>query len=340
MGVAAADLRPLYHQRLAPNLVKVPLFYILLIGFGVVAWQSTHPALTWTCYALIAYMEMGIVTFMHECTHGTMFRRKWMNTAFGMFAMIPLLISYTSFKEDHLAHHAGNRSPRDPDAVFYGKRKPIDFILFYAYCFLGVLLTLAQFGFIYGIRALKGRKALVHWAEMILHAAVTYGVLTWAHSNGILSPVLNIWLIPLVFFGLMNSARFIAEHYGTPFGAGQLAGTRTVTSNAATSFFWNNINWHIGHHVYPGVPWYNLQKLHALMLPEIVAAKAHVSRSYTWIFLDALLHGPESEETVARRNPGWHTDPDAVDHGQFSVGDAALAGGVGHAQEGVNLSHG
>jgi hypothetical protein len=45
--------------------------------------RSIHPALTWTCYVLIAYMEMGIVTFMHECTHGTMFRRKWMNTAFG-----------------------------------------------------------------------------------------------------------------------------------------------------------------------------------------------------------------------------------------------------------------
>ncbi|MBK8961469.1 MAG: fatty acid desaturase, partial [Proteobacteria bacterium] len=39
--------------------------------------------------------------------------------------------------------------------------------------------------------------------------------------------------------------------------AGLLAGTRTLLSNPVHAFFWNNINLHIGHHVYPGVPWYN-----------------------------------------------------------------------------------
>ena len=74
--------------------------------------------------------------------------------------------------------------------------------------------------------------------------------------------------------------RFIAEHYETPWNEGQMLGTRTIISNQVHSFFWNNINYHIGHHVYPGVPWYNLQKLHAALLPEIQRTRAVVDPSY------------------------------------------------------------
>ncbi|MGZ3686712.1 MAG: fatty acid desaturase family protein [Bdellovibrionota bacterium] len=309
MAVAATDLKPLYQHRLLPN-AKIPLFYALWLGLGVIAWNSTNPFLTWSCYAAMGFMQMGIVTFMHECTHSILFKARWKNTVFGMFAMIPFLISYMSFREDHLVHHRYNRSPKDPDAVFYGKRGVLDFLMFYGYCFFGVPLSLAQFGAIYAVTSLKGTKALLHWGEMIAHAVIAYFVLSWANNQGILAPVLKVWLYPFLFFGLFNSMRFIAEHYGTPYNAGQLAGTRTITSNPLTSFFWNNINWHIGHHVYPAVPWYNLQKLHQLMLADIKKANAHVDKSYVAIFVDAIFHGPESARTVALRNPGWR-DPEA-----------------------------
>jgi fatty acid desaturase len=78
-----------------------------------------------------------------------------------------------------------------------------------------------------------------------------------------------------------------------------MAGTRTVISNPVNSFFWNNINWHIGHHVYPSVPWYNLVELHRLLEPQIVDSGAPVDRSYIVVYLDALRRGPESESTLA-----------------------------------------
>ncbi len=93
--------------------------------------------------------------------------------------------------------------------------------------------------------------------------------------------------------------RFIAEHYGTPWNAGQMAGTRTVVSNRVHSFFWNNINWHIGHHVYPTVPWYNLRRLHRLLEPQIAASGAPVDRSYLVVYWQALKRGPETTASVA-----------------------------------------
>lgn len=48
---------------------------------------------------------MGIATFMHDCTHDTLSERRWKSRAFGIFPMIPLLVTFVSFMDDHLAHH-------------------------------------------------------------------------------------------------------------------------------------------------------------------------------------------------------------------------------------------
>ena len=46
--------------------------------------------------------------------------------------------------------------------------------------------------------------------------------------------------------------------------------------------------------MYPAVPWYNLQELHARMLPEIVRQHAIVDKSYFSVFFYAMVGGPES----------------------------------------------
>ena len=87
-----------------------------------------------------------------------------------------------------------------------------------------------------------------------------------------------------------------------PFGATTVTtgGTRTVISNPVNSFFWNNINWHIGHHVYPTVPWYNLVELHRVLEPEIKACGAVVDKSYMAVYFHALRGGPESAPRLAQ----------------------------------------
>ncbi len=244
---------------------------------------------------------MGLVTFMHEATHFTLFKKKWKNWAFGVFSVIPFFISFIAFKDDHIKHHNFNRSPKDPDAFTMGKRGVGDFILFYAYILFGAALTLLNFVALYPIAAFRGKKLLIHLGEITLHAVIYAALIVWLRERSILEPFLRVWLIPFIFFGYLNSMRFLAEHYGLPWNRGQLIGTRTISSNQVNSFFWNNINYHIGHHVYPGVPWYNLQELHELMTPEINRVGAVVDQSYVMVFFDAFLHGPETLETVEAR---------------------------------------
>jgi len=297
--LSPAVLRALYRHVWYHNL-KIPLFYGLLCGAGYVAWTTSSVWVEWLMYGAMGYLWMSIVTFMHDCTHGVLFKARWKNWAFVMSSIFPLIITFIAFKEDHLEHHRYNRSPKDPDAFTMGQRTLGDFLLFYAYVLVGGILTILQFVVLYPTQKFRGKKLALHCAELALRVVVYTGLILWTMQLGVLDRFLKIWLIPGYIFSLLNSMRFIAEHYDTPWGAGQLLGTRTVLSNQVHSFFWNNINYHIGHHVYPGVPWYNLQKLHAAISPELVRRGAVVERSYLAVFWRACLRGPESQERNAQ----------------------------------------
>jgi fatty acid desaturase len=250
-------------------------------------------------YLGLGYMWMGMVTFMHDALHGTLFRSRAANWIFGVICMIPIFATFVGFREDHIEHHRHNRSPRDPDAFTMGKRGVGDFVLFYAYALIGGVLSFLNFVFIYPVKAFGPRLWAIHLFEIGLKVAVYWALLAWAAQHGALDKALGLLLWPVLVLSLLNSMRFIAEHYGAPWDAGQMAGTRTVISNPVNSFFWNNINWHIGHHVYPSVPWYNLVRLHQLLEPQIAASGAPVDRSYIAVYLDALRRGPESPSQLA-----------------------------------------
>jgi len=288
-------LRELYRHSWHHNLKIFPI-YGLLVACGVIAWNAESQWVTWSAYACMGYLWMGVVTFMHDCTHQVLFEKKWKNWVFGIFSTVPIFVTFIAFKEDHLEHHRHNRSPKDPDAFTMGERKLGDFVLFYAYMLIGVALTVIQFNFIYPFQAFRGRKLWIHMGELAARVAVYSALIVWTSRLGVRSEFLAVWLIPAGFFSIFNSIRFIAEHYGAPWDAGQLRGTRTIISNPVNSFFWNNINYHIGHHVYPAVPWYNLQKLHAAMLPAIEAEGALVEKSYLRVFFRACWEGPETVE--------------------------------------------
>jgi fatty acid desaturase len=299
--LSRADLTRLTTPRILPNLTKIPLFLGLMVVAGVLTWTTDSAIVDWTMYVLLGYLWMSIVTFMHDATHNTLFRRRWVNSAFGIVAMIPVGVSFVAFRKDHLEHHRHNRSPRDPDAFTMGRRGVADMVLFYAYMVAGALLSFLHFNVLYPIRSFDRREWAMHLFETALKVAACVALVYWARSYDILQKTLALWLIPIFIFSLFNSVRFIAEHYNTPWDQGQLLGTRTIRSNPVHAFFWNNINWHIGHHIYPRVPWYNLVELHQLLKGGIEDRGGIVDKSYTAVFIDALRHGPETTQRLAAR---------------------------------------
>ena len=69
-----------------------------------------------------------------------------------------------------------------------------------------------------------------------------------------------------------------AEHMLTTPGH-PLLQTRTVTSTKLLSFLNVNLNYHLEHHLFPAVPWYNLPKVHTLLQDEYEQAGAFIYSS-------------------------------------------------------------
>ena len=289
------ELRQFYERKWLPN-VKIPFFFVFWAGFGWIAWHASTLWILVPCYVAMGYLQMSVATVGHECTHNVFFRRPLWNWIFGMGIFSTLIVPYTTYREDHLLHHRVNRTSRDTAAFTMGNRRFTDFLIFYLYIFAGVPLLLLSFLLIHPFTYLKGRKFWLHWAECAAHAVLYYVVFRWAYQYGVLGKALGVWLYPVLVFGVINSMRFLGEHYGTTWNGGEIGGTRSIQSNRANSFFWCNINYHIAHHVYPAVPWYHLPGLQELLLPEIAREGGLVESSYTKVFLRALSAGPETPD--------------------------------------------
>ena len=92
------------------------------------------------------------------------------------------------------------------------------------------------------------------------------------------------WIVPyLSTFFMFQYIRSVAEHYGELSYDHLLSSTRSVKPNLIERFFIapHQVGFHLEHHLYPGVPFYNLPKLHELLMQEEeYQEKAHITKGY------------------------------------------------------------
>ena len=123
--------------------------------------------------------------------------------------------------------------------------------------------------------ALKIRRSLFYAAVL---ASAAYGHL-W--------PLLfKYWLVPLMTsLAFILSVRSLAEHHGGGmiWDGDMLRGPRHLEATWWEKFLLapHNVHYRVDHHLYPSVPYYNLPRLHALLLAEPeYQARAHVTEGY------------------------------------------------------------
>lgn len=102
---------------------------------------------------------------------------------------------------------------------------------------------------------------------------------------------LDIWLeLLLYWFVPFNTAlllflywRLIAEHGAIPDSDSAFGKTRHIDPHWWERPFFapNGVNYHLDHHLYPSVPFYNLKKLHQLLLDDAgYRHHAHTTKGY------------------------------------------------------------
>lgn len=257
---------------------------VFALIWTVAAWTAIHTSLLpprLACYFLIGATIQGFGILMHEGVHGTMFRDKRCNRWVAFVCGLPSFLSVTAYRAGHLPHHRFERGTRDPDELENFSRNPRVIALLFC-----LMLAVGElFGFYRVGPANLFRAAPVERRAIVLEYALIVAVFVAAFAVIPLDAMLHAWILPALFARQLTNVRTLAEHVLTRHGD-RFTATRTVVSNRFVSFFMCNLNYHIEHHLFPGVPWYHLPALHRLLEPELRRRGAQVYRSYTRFLLD------------------------------------------------------
>ena len=88
--------------------------------------------------------------------------------------------------------------------------------------------------------------------------------------------ITEFWVLPLVLTFNPFFANWLKHFVGIPMHCGLRSDVpdfrkcvRTITLDPVSEFLYWRMNWHLEHHMYAGVPCYNLKKLHKLVAEDM-----------------------------------------------------------------------
>ena len=162
------------------------------------------------------------------------------------------------------------------------------------------------------------RRHAIRWARMIL--CFHCGVMAVA-------TITQLWALPLALTFQQFTANWLKHFVGFPMHCGLRSNVpdfrkcvRSITLDPVSEFLYWRMNWHTEHHMYAGVPCYNLKKLHRLIAHDMPTPRSLVS---AW---------KEMKTTWERQrvDPDYEFDTPVPSQGTEKAGDAgSLATSIG-----------
>ena len=278
-GLMAA-LRHVGHRHYS----RLAVFLILYVAAACAAYwvARAHPGNGWVyvanipLYLIAAASLHGISLFTHEGVHGTLSLRPWWNRALSIACALPVLQNYSAYKVLHLKHHHHLGQEGDPDHYAnYTRWTWLEFLMHWGRLIVGYPVYIAAIptrGFRHGSPSAR-RWVLFEVSLLILLVTVGALLLPWLW-------LLHGWLIPMAVINTLVNIRGMSQHTFLEHQSDTVRGTRSILTNPVTAFFMCNENYHLEHHLYPTIPWYNLPRVHEALRDELKARGAPFIGSY------------------------------------------------------------
>ena len=273
----------------------VPLLFVgIWIFAATIMLTFPYVLIKILCILVIGFMIHGLAIALHECAHGNMFRRPKLDYWIGFLLGIPALFSMTAYRVTHLLHHKYNRTPDDPDEFTnISSNQRLLSLAFYSWTVIGMPLYLFHIALTALMRGTTKERLTVLFEEsMIIGIAIL--VVRNASQTGYMREVLLCWIIPLAVAAFMANFRAWSEHTMTRPG-NIITQSRTVISNKWISFVLLNQNYHLEHHLFPALPWYQLPKVHQLLQEEYKRENSFIYKSYSKFIWEACRKGVHYE---------------------------------------------
>ncbi|MCY7281947.1 MAG: fatty acid desaturase [Cyanobacteria bacterium CAN_BIN43] len=278
------------------------MFFIMLYGAAAIAAFELSQAIAtpWgyiACfpfYLLAAASLHGISLFAHEGVHGTLSRNASWNRILSILCTLPVLQNYSAYRVLHLQHHQNLGASGDPDHYKnYTSWNGLLFLMYWGRLLIGYpiyITAIPILGFQQGNRA---ERTWIVGEGMCLGLFIAFVLLLPLPKMFLVQS----WLVPMLLINIMVNIRGMSQHTLLEHEADTIRGTRTILTNPLTRFFMCNENYHLEHHLYPGVPWYNLPRLHQAIYTELISQEAPYIRSY-WSFVQDFVAASFQSKTV------------------------------------------
>ena len=250
----------------------VPLQFMLWASLHVTIWlacawlivASANPVWHMVATLIMGSQLHAFTVLQHDCGHQNAFRSALANLWMGRFMAWFIVFPYSSFTECHKHHHRYLGDPdKDPDEWNYARGVKWMFLRIAVFVPRFTYFSLVRYG-----KAVRNRVL----RELSFNLLSMGALCAWFVSRGMAYEFVLIFVVPLLLLAVViNPISRGYEHLpmatlepGHEDRLDLAKNTITVTSRVV-GLLWANINYHVEHHVYPGVPFCNLRKLHNLL---------------------------------------------------------------------------
>ena len=240
----------------------------------------------WTHWAIIpaiivvAGRQQACFVLAHDAAHYHLFKARWLNDLIGRLLAALVGLSMRTYRVLHRLHHNHLYEERDPDVpLVAGYPRGGKYLARKLAADLIGLNAWKTYAYFFGTPAISDHTIEAgqplddtskqlrrsarqdRWTIVALHLATP--VLTF--SVGYLTEYLLLWILPMVTIQQpLLRYRAICEH-------GSVSDLNSPLYASRTNFapwwlhwwiFPHNVNYHIEHHLYPSIPFYNLPECH------------------------------------------------------------------------------
>jgi fatty acid desaturase len=284
--LAADTLRAVHQPQPWRHWRRYIVFVALYVAGAWGAWSVADAAgqnawmwvLAVPCYVLAAASLHGVSLFTHEAVHGTLARHRRWNAVLGAACAMPVLQNYSAYAVLHLRHHAHLGEGRDPDHyAAYTRWTWLIFLMNWLRLIIGYPIYITMIP-VLGWKHGTWRDRAGIAAEVAATAAIIILACRLPLPGGLLW---HGWCVPMMVINFMVNVRGMSQHTLLRESADEVRGTRSILTSRLVAFFMCNENYHLEHHLYPGVPWYHLPQVHAELKSELASRGAPYIGSYS-----------------------------------------------------------
>jgi fatty acid desaturase len=279
---------------LGPLLVLV-VAVLLALRFGDRPWIWVPASIA------IGFAIFSLTVLLHEVVHGLITERTMprLRALLAWAYAVPSGLAASQFKRWHLDHHRWlGTDDLDPKRAELSPKRTARWLkaLYFTPGLFPIYFRAAKrAGSVYPAE-LRGRIRKERWIGIGFHLGVLVSLIVFAGPLA----ALRVYVIPVFFvFPVAFTLNRIGQHYDVQASDPARWGTLLEPSPWLWDpiFLWSN--YHLEHHLFPGVPCYRLRALRRALAP-FFEARGVPSRSYGGLLIDWLLRNRKPHTDWAR----------------------------------------